>query len=41
MKEIKIVKLFKISTQVVNYWIYNEIKPRKRMTKLTRNEKNR
>ena len=40
MKEIQISKLFKISPQVVNYWIHNEIKPRKRRTKLTRNEKN-
>ena len=40
MKAIQIAKLFKISPQVVNYWIHNEIKPRKRRTKLTRNEKN-
>ena len=40
MKANKIAKLFGISPQRVNYWIHNEIKrPRKRRTKLTRNEK--
>ena len=41
MKFKDIAKLFKISRQRVNYWIHNKIiMPRKRRTKLTRNEKN-
>ena len=41
MKANKIAILFKISPQRVNYWIHNEIvNPKKRRTKLTRNEKN-